>query len=292
MEYRGAARATSGANRSPTSANRAGIVVHREVVGRDVGDLVPAQRSRHRGARVGADRVGRGDRAVAGHLVVVDEDLLAALLLPPLHGDLGRACGARARGRTRWSPAGPRRTTSAARSARRRGCPGRRTSSGVPSMPSSCEQLAHVAGRRGRRRRSRCPAAGRGRCGSGRASRRRRRAPARGGTSACRGWRPTRRRPARSAPPRRPCGRSGTRCAPSSRSPGRPAARASGRTRRPSSPSGWPAWRPRTRPWASAPASSAGRAARPGCRRRPRRSTARRRAWSARARGSRACPGC
>ena len=76
IEYRGAACATSAANRSPTSANRAGIVVHVEVVRVHVRDLVPAQRRRHRGARVGADRVRRGDGAVAGHLVVVDEDLL------------------------------------------------------------------------------------------------------------------------------------------------------------------------------------------------------------------------
>ena len=51
----------------------------------DVGDLVPLQRTGH--ARVGdrPDRVGGGDGAVAGVLVVVDEHALA-LLLPPAAG--------------------------------------------------------------------------------------------------------------------------------------------------------------------------------------------------------------
>ena len=61
---------------------------HREVLGRDLGELVPRQRCRHRRARLGPDAVGRGDRAVARVLVVVDEDPLAALLLPPLGGHL------------------------------------------------------------------------------------------------------------------------------------------------------------------------------------------------------------
>src|SRR5262249_57725087 len=39
---------------------------------------------------LGPDAVGRGDRAVAGVLVVVDEDALAALLLPPLGRHLAR----------------------------------------------------------------------------------------------------------------------------------------------------------------------------------------------------------
>ena len=40
--------------------------------------------------RAGPYRVGGGDGAVAGGLVVVDEDALAALLLPPLDGHLVR----------------------------------------------------------------------------------------------------------------------------------------------------------------------------------------------------------
>src|SRR5439155_18124648 len=38
----------------------------------------------------GTHAVGRGDRAIAGVLVVVDEDALAALLLPPLGRYLAR----------------------------------------------------------------------------------------------------------------------------------------------------------------------------------------------------------
>ena len=72
---------------SPSSANRAGIVAMREVLGREIGELVPAER---RGdGRVGprAHRVRGRDRAVARVLVVVDEDALAALLLPPRRRD-------------------------------------------------------------------------------------------------------------------------------------------------------------------------------------------------------------
>jgi hypothetical protein len=54
-----------------------------EVLGRDLGELVPRDRGGDRAPRLGPDAVGRGDRAVAGVLVVVDEDALAALLLPP-----------------------------------------------------------------------------------------------------------------------------------------------------------------------------------------------------------------
>ena len=54
-----------------------------EVLGRDLGQLVPVQRRRHRRAGLGADAVRRGDRAVARVLVEVDEDPRAALLLPP-----------------------------------------------------------------------------------------------------------------------------------------------------------------------------------------------------------------
>src|SRR6185295_9391536 len=55
----------------------------REVLGLDVGELVP--RDRRGDGRVGArpNRVRGRNRAVARVLVVVDEDLLAPLLLPP-----------------------------------------------------------------------------------------------------------------------------------------------------------------------------------------------------------------
>ena len=57
--------------------------LHREVLGLDVGKLVPGDGRRD--GRVGppAHRVRRRHRAVARVLVVVDEDALAALLLPP-----------------------------------------------------------------------------------------------------------------------------------------------------------------------------------------------------------------
>ena len=62
----------------------------REVLGRDLGELVPRHRRGDRRARLRPHAVGRGDRAIAGVLVVVDEDALAALLLPPLGRHLAR----------------------------------------------------------------------------------------------------------------------------------------------------------------------------------------------------------
>ena len=55
----------------------------REVLGLEAVELVPAKRRRYGRVRTGADRVGGGDGAVARVLVVVDEDPLAPLLLPP-----------------------------------------------------------------------------------------------------------------------------------------------------------------------------------------------------------------
>src|SRR5262245_58574320 len=57
----------------------------REVLGLQARQLVPAERRRDPGVRGGPHRVGRGDRAVLGTLVVVDEHPVA-LLLPPLAG--------------------------------------------------------------------------------------------------------------------------------------------------------------------------------------------------------------
>ena len=62
----------------------------REVLRRRPRELVPRERRRHRRTGLRPDAVGRGDRAVARVLVVVDEDALAALLLPPLGGHLAR----------------------------------------------------------------------------------------------------------------------------------------------------------------------------------------------------------
>ena len=86
--------------RSPASAIRARIVCDRERGRVDVGDLVPAQRRRDAGVGRGADRVGAGDRPVAGVLAEVDED-----------ADRGRR-RARSSSRPRWSPI--RRSTSSA----------------------------------------------------------------------------------------------------------------------------------------------------------------------------------
>src|SRR3954471_11103762 len=55
----------------------------REVLGLERVELLPAERRRDGRVGTGADGVGRGDRPVAGVLVVVDEHALAALLLPP-----------------------------------------------------------------------------------------------------------------------------------------------------------------------------------------------------------------
>src|SRR4051794_32837526 len=62
----------------------------REVLRRDVGELVPRQGRRHRRTRLRPDAVGGGDGAIARILVVVDEDALAALLLPPVGRHLTR----------------------------------------------------------------------------------------------------------------------------------------------------------------------------------------------------------
>src|SRR5439155_488769 len=55
-----------------------------EGLGRDIGELVPRQRCGDRRTWPRPYAVGRGDGAIARVLVVVDEDALAALFLPPL----------------------------------------------------------------------------------------------------------------------------------------------------------------------------------------------------------------
>src|SRR5438876_1023845 len=59
----------------------------REILGLDVRELVPGNRRGHSGVGPRPHRVRRRDRPVARVLVVVDEDPLAALLLPPRGGD-------------------------------------------------------------------------------------------------------------------------------------------------------------------------------------------------------------
>src|SRR5512133_2119288 len=64
----------------------------RELVGMDVVELLPGDRRRDLGARAGAHRPRPEDRLVRRVLVVVDEDPLPALLLPPRGGeDVGTA---------------------------------------------------------------------------------------------------------------------------------------------------------------------------------------------------------
>src|SRR6185312_15241216 len=63
----------------------------RQLVGVDVVELVPANRRRDLGAAPCADRPRPEDRLVRRVLVVVDEDPLPALLLPPRRGEDVRA---------------------------------------------------------------------------------------------------------------------------------------------------------------------------------------------------------
>ena len=118
---------------SPSSAKRAGIVasVKSSVSTSGSSSQVTGADTVASGPR--AHRVRRGDRPVARVLVVVDEDLLAALLLPPRgRHELGRAPldlareGERAAAHVGELPA-------AARSGRRRGCRGCRRSSASPT---------------------------------------------------------------------------------------------------------------------------------------------------------------
>src|SRR5205814_6646756 len=59
----------------------------REVLGLERLQLVPAKRRRDRRIGTRPHGIAGGDRPVAGVLVVVDEDALAALLLPPRSRD-------------------------------------------------------------------------------------------------------------------------------------------------------------------------------------------------------------
>ncbi len=90
----------------------------RQVARVRVGQLVPGERARHPTLGVAAHRVGRGDGAVTGVLVVVDEHLLAPLLLPPLRRRERRHPCARRPGRARAPRVAPRGSPSGARSGR------------------------------------------------------------------------------------------------------------------------------------------------------------------------------
>ena len=94
LSHRAIAAATSPtsssmpAHASPRVGDELGHGAHGEVRrGSTDRELVPGHRHRHRRARQRPRAVGRGDGAVAAGLVEVDEDALAALLLPPRRGD-------------------------------------------------------------------------------------------------------------------------------------------------------------------------------------------------------------
>ena len=75
------------AHGSPRSATRAGTVESVSVVGVRLAELVPRQRRRHLAADPRPHGPGPEHGLVRGVLVVVDEDALAPLLLPPGRGD-------------------------------------------------------------------------------------------------------------------------------------------------------------------------------------------------------------
>ena len=100
----------------------------REVRGLAGVDLVPGQRRRHARVRRRPHRVGARHRAVLRVLVVVEEHAVA-LFLPPLARGQSRARAARPRAPAPAPPGAPRRTSSAARCARRRACRASPTSS-------------------------------------------------------------------------------------------------------------------------------------------------------------------
>ena len=106
-------RASPAARRCPRGDRRAsrsapGIVASVKSPGSQRVDLVPGERRGHARVRRRPHRIGRGDGAVLGVLVVVDEDAVA-LLLPPLAAS--RVVGAR-RSTSRASASAARRTSS------------------------------------------------------------------------------------------------------------------------------------------------------------------------------------
>ena len=182
---RAAARASrrdrrSSAPGSPIDGVARGHGGEAEVRELDVGHLVPRDWARHEGVPIRAHRVRRRDGAVTRVLVVVEEDALAALLLPPLRRrDLGDA---RAR---------PRVPAPTQRGARRRNPTSRtmRTLTwmprdpdvfGNPSMPCSASTSRTCMRDRAHRVERRRPAAGRGRRGARRDGARPTGAPATG----------------------------------------------------------------------------------------------------------------
>ena len=171
--------------RSPSSAKRSGIVAMVKSRGVAPRDLVPGARRGHAGVAPGPYRVGGGDGAVAGVLVEVEEHLLAALLLPPLRRDeVGHPPLELAAERQR-RPAhlGERPSRLDADVDVDAAVAGRL---GPADHAELVEHLAHHRDAPSARRRSRCPAAGRGRGASRPAARCRPAATATGGSRWCR----------------------------------------------------------------------------------------------------------
>ncbi len=149
------------------------------------GSVSQRHRHGHGRARAPAHRPRRGDRAVAGGLVEVEEHALAALLLPPADGRLLRAAG---RATRRAIAITACRTAMKSHSGRIRAntwIPRPPEVFGQPTSPASSSTSCSTAGHRRRRRRSRCRAAGRGRCAARRGGRGRPGGPATGGSRTC-----------------------------------------------------------------------------------------------------------
>ena len=114
-------RSSIPASASPTPAKRAGTVRSVKSPGSQAASSSQVTGAETRASGVGRTEYADADRAVLGVLVVVEEDAVP-LLLPPLAGrERGRAPLDLARERERRRGA-PRRSSSAARSARTRGC--------------------------------------------------------------------------------------------------------------------------------------------------------------------------
>ena len=105
--------------------------------GRDVVEDVPADRHRHRRAGQRPRAVRRGDGAVPVGLVEVDEDPLAALLLPPGGGDLLRHTALELAGDPDDGVADVEELVGRAGPGRRRARPGCRRSWPTPVRPIS-----------------------------------------------------------------------------------------------------------------------------------------------------------
>ena len=122
----------AGANRSPTSATRSGIVriVQRSGRERRVVELVPGDRRRDRRAGRGSDGVRRDERLDVGVLGVVEPRPAVAPVLRPLPARRGPARSPRPRATRPRPRRSSRRSRSAARSGSRPGCRACRSASG------------------------------------------------------------------------------------------------------------------------------------------------------------------